>query len=95
MRKLLLLALVSLMMTGEAHAWVELEDENGNTWDCVGDSCYKNDTKEDKGVEKLKTKGYSSKMTGDPLAFPPQSDKSKDPLAFPAKNDKSKDPLAF
>lgn len=80
MHKLLLAVLLSLFMAREAQAWIEIEEEDGDIWDCVGNYCYKD---EKRILVKKEESRHIQRELGDPLAFPQKGEKVNDPLAFP------------
>lgn len=96
MREFVLALLVGIFLSTSAAALVEVEDEYGQTWECVGRDCYRETKAQDEFDSWLKdTKDLKgSQMTGDPLAMPNKK-AGNDPLAMPAKSKNSKDPLAF
>ncbi len=99
MRKLLLLSLLGLLLAGEARAWVVIEDDNDNTWECDSRYCYREGDRRDRDAFEEwmmaddKGRKAGTRETGDPLAMPKRNGAAKDSFAQPKKN--GKDLMAF
>lgn len=96
MREFVLVLLVGIFLSTSALALVEIEDEDGQTWECNGRDCYRENKTQDEFDSWLKDSKdlEESKMTGDPLAMPAKK-AGNDSLSMQAKKANSKDPLAF
>ncbi len=94
MRRIILPVMLAMFAAADAQAWIEIEEDDGDTWDCVDGYCYKESSKKSTDKKQKESRRVTREL-GDPLAFSGQNANGNDPLAFPKKSKKSRDPMAF